>query len=94
MMASLFESGRIVELIVAGMLLEAVVLAVLYLRGRLRVPVAGLLLNLTAGACLLLALRTVLIGSDWRIAGAWLAAAGAAHAGDLVLRLRAGPGRR
>jgi hypothetical protein len=89
MMASLFESGRIVELIVAAMALEALVFAALHLRGRLRVPVAGLLLNLAAGACLLLALRTVLVGADWRVAGAWLAAAGLAHLGDLGLRLRA-----
>jgi len=87
-MASLFESGLIVELIVAGMVLEALIFAALYLRGRIGVPVAGLVLNLAAGACLLLALRTVLIGADWRIAGAWLAAAGVAHVGDLMLRLR------
>ncbi len=88
-MAELFESGRIVELIVAAMVLEALVLLALYLRGRVRVPIAGLLLNLAAGVCLLLALRAVLTGSEWSIAGAWLAAALAAHVADLALRLRA-----
>ena len=95
-MESLFESGRIVDLILALMALEALALLALAViwRHRLpdcwkqRLPVAGLLLNLAAGACLLLALRAVLTDAGWRLAGAWLTAALLAHVGDLAQRLR------
>lgn len=86
-MAELFESGRIVDLILALMALEALVFCALALAGRDRIPLAGLLLNLAAGACLLLALRAVLTGAGWTVAGVWLTAALAAHVGDLVRRL-------
>jgi hypothetical protein len=87
-MAALFESGRIVELILVAMLLEAAVLGVVGLRSRGRGPAAGLLLNLAAGGCLLLALRAVLVGGSWMAAAAWLSGALIAHVGDVVLRLR------
>jgi hypothetical protein len=45
--------------------------------------------NLCAGLCLLGALRSVLAGSAWPVCALWLAAAGAAHATDLVRRSRA-----
>ena len=50
---------------------------------------ADLVANLSAGLCLLGALRSVLAGSPWPVCALWLAAAGAAHATDLVRRLRA-----
>lgn len=87
-MTDLFESGRIVDLILILMALEALVLCVLALGSRFRLPLAGLLLNLAAGACLLLALRAVLTDSGWWLAGAWLSGALAAHISDVVLRLR------
>jgi hypothetical protein len=86
--AALFESGRIAELILAAMVLEALVLCVFALRLRGRLPLAGLLLNLAAGGCLLLALRAVLVAGGWMSVGAWLAAALVAHAADVALRLR------
>ncbi len=87
-MAELFESGRVVDLILALMMLEAVVLIALAraFPGQLRL--AGLLYNLAAGACLLLALRAVLSDAGWLVAGAWLALALVAHLADLNLRLR------
>lgn len=84
-MADWFESGRIVEWIVAGMVLEALVFAVLATRRR-GVPLAGLVLNLAAGACLLLALRAVLAGAAWTSAATWLSLALVAHVGDLIVR--------
>lgn len=87
-MAELFDSGRIVDLILALMLVEAVVICGLALIWRVRIPVAGLLLNLAAGACLLLALRAVLTGAGWALAGVWLTLALLAHVSDLVHRLR------
>lgn len=89
---ALFESGRVVDLILVVMVVEAVILGVAALVWRDRFSgiglVAGLLLNLAAGACLLLALRAVLTGAGWTVAGAWLLAALAAHLGDLFQRLR------
>lgn len=87
-MSELFESGRIVDLILLLMALEALLICALAYGLRLRLPVAGLCLNLAAGACLLLALRAVLLDSGWWLAGAWLSAALFAHLGDLWLRLR------
>jgi len=92
MMEALFASGRIAEFILVMMLAEATVFCVLaYLwRDRLwhgRLPLAGLLLNLAAGACLVLALRAVLVDAPWTLAGFWLALALAAHLGDLFRRL-------
>lgn len=88
MMAALFENGRIVDLILALMIVEGVVFCGVTLVSGKRLPVVGLLFNLAAGACLLLALRAVLTGAGWMVAAAWLAAALAAHLGDLFQRLR------
>jgi hypothetical protein len=87
-MMALFDSGRIVDLILALMVLEALIICVLAMATRYRLPVAGLLLNLAAGACLLLALRAVLTDAGWTVAGFWLALALVAHIGDLIQRLR------
>ncbi|MEE4639693.1 MAG: hypothetical protein V2J42_13225 [Wenzhouxiangella sp.] len=87
-MVELIQSGRIVDLILALMVIEAAVVCGFAFASRLRVPVAGLLLNLGAGACLLLALRSVATGAGWMAAGFWLSVALVAHVGDLFLRLR------
>ena len=87
-MAALFESGRIVDLILVLMLAEAVVIGVFAMASRYRLPVAGLLLNLAAGACLLLALRAFLTDAGWMVAGIWLTLALFAHLADLLARLR------
>lgn len=86
-MAALFESGRVVDLILAIMAIEALLFVILAISWRARLPIAGLLFNLAAGGCLLLALRAVLTGADWVVAGAWLAAALVAHVADLIQRL-------
>ena len=87
-MAALFESGRVVDLILALLVFEASLLCIAALVWRGRFPLAGLLLNIAAGGCLLLALRAVLVGAEWTVTGAWLAAAFVAHAGDLIQRFR------
>lgn len=87
-MTALFESGRIVDLILALMIAEAVIISVVVLFWRVRLPLVGLLLNLAAGACLLLALRAVITDAGWWVAGAWLFAALLAHVGDLAQRLQ------
>jgi len=87
-MAALFESGLIVDLILALMVVEAAIICAFALVWRDRLPLTGLLFNLAAGACLLLALRAVLSGAGWRMTSAWLALALVAHVADLVQRLR------
>ena len=87
MMGELFASGRIVDLILVIMIVEALVLYAFARRFGERVPLKGLLLNLAAGACLLLALRAVLTDAAWPLAAFWLGLALAAHLGDLAGRL-------
>lgn len=84
-MEAWFASGRIVDALLALVLLEAI----LFLRagrGRLLLP------NLAAGACLLLALRAALIGAPVALLGLWLGLAGIAHGVDVAGRWRAGRG--
>lgn len=82
-MAALFESGRIVDLILGMMLLEALALGIWRRRTGRGVPLPGLLTNLAAGACLLLALRAALGGDGWEMVAVWLGAGLATHVADL-----------
>jgi hypothetical protein len=83
-----FANGRIVDLILALVVVEAVVLLTYRrLTGR-GIPGMGLLTNLLAGAFLLMALRSALIESHWALTAAWLAAALIAHIADLTQRWR------
>jgi len=85
-MSELFATGRIVDAVIALMLLEALLLAVLHARhGRGPAP-ADLLPNFAAGLFLLLALRGALAGSAWPWIAASLAAALAAHLADIARR--------
>jgi hypothetical protein len=85
-MSALFASGRIVDLILALVVLEAVLLAVLHRRtGRAPAPTA-LAPNLCAGAALLVALRCALTGAWWGWVAAALLAALVAHGWDLSSR--------
>jgi hypothetical protein len=79
----LFRSGRIIDLILAAVVLEGAILWT-YRRVTGRGPrIAGLLANLASGACLLLALGLALRGAEWELTAAWLAAALLAHLADL-----------
>jgi len=88
-MRELFSSGRIVDLILGVIVIEALILLGLAVAARWRLPTFGMLMNLAAGAALLLALRSVLTDAGWLVTGAWLAAAFLAHLSDLVARVRA-----
>ncbi|RAI33033.1 hypothetical protein [Rhodoplanes serenus] len=93
-MAELFASGRVIDLVLILVVIEAVGLAVLARLTR-RVPQIGTLLpNLAAGACLLLAVRAALAGAAWPWVAAALLAALVAHLADLGTRLRAPHGLR
>jgi hypothetical protein len=85
-MSQLFASGDIVDLILALVAAEALVLTALRRWTGRGPPLRTLLGNLLAGACLLLALRTALTGAPWQATAAWLGAALAAHLWDLGQR--------
>jgi hypothetical protein len=87
-MSELFESGRIIDMLLVLLVMEAASLwAYRRISGR-GVPSRPLAANLIAGACLLLALRAALTGSGWQGIGGWLAASLIAHLEDLRLRWR------
>lgn len=77
-----------VDGVLAFAVLEALVLAVCCHRSARGPRFAELVPNLTAGLCLMLALRAALAQSGWHWMALWLACAGAAHAVDLWFRWR------
>jgi hypothetical protein len=83
----------LVDAVVAFALLELAVLVGWHALTRRGLAAAELVANLSAGLCLLGALRSVLAGASWPVCALWLAAAGVAHATDLVRRLRAAAAR-
>lgn len=83
----LLASGRIADIAIGVMLTEALLLTAVFVRAFGRLPV-GLLLNLTAGLMLLLALRAALTEGGASSIPALLVASLVAHAGDLSLRWR------
>lgn len=85
-MDDLFASGRIVDLILALVVLEGLLL--LALRRLHGIPVRPLIANLLAGACLLLALRAALVDSAWPWIALALFGALVAHMVDIVGRWR------
>jgi sugar phosphate permease len=88
-MEALFASGRVVDIALMLMALEAAGLwAYRHARGR-QFPLADLAWNLAAGACLLLALRAALTGAGWPWIALFLTAALIAHIGDFRRRLTA-----
>ena len=64
-MAAWIASGRVLDVILAGMVLEGVLLVAIW-RARRRGIAPGVLLpNLLSGMCLLLAMRAGLAGAWW-----------------------------
>jgi hypothetical protein len=85
-LGSLFASGRIVDVIIAFMALELIVLILVRKQLLPRARPAELIANIGAGAALLWALRAALVGWPWpRIALCLLIALGF-HVGELMLR--------
>jgi hypothetical protein len=87
-MEELYASGRIVFVILTGMVLELTILTVLYQRTGRGVPPRVLLPNLAAGACLVAAAGAAMRGVWWGWTGALLLAGGALHIVDLRGRWR------
>lgn len=85
-MQDLFATGRIADLILAVLVLEALAIHFHHrLTGR-GPSLARALPFLLAGACLLLAWRMAAAGLPWPLPAVLVAAAGAAHAVDLLRR--------
>jgi hypothetical protein len=87
-MADLFAGGRLVDLIIVVVAIEAAALILYWSRTRRGVAPFDLLPNLCAGAFLLLALRVTLAGGGYMMASGCLAAAGLAHLTDIYRRWR------
>jgi hypothetical protein len=85
-MEHLIASGRIVDLILGLMLLEAIAIGAYHAGTGRGIGPVDLAINLLAGVALLAALRAALTGADWRIIAAILAVAGLLHVADLSRR--------
>ena len=83
-MAAFIASGRVIDFIVAGMVLEGIGLAVWHHRTGRGIAPSVYLANLLSGMCLLLAMRVALGGAWWGWAGAFLLGALVAHLTDLA----------
>lgn len=90
LIAELVRSGRIVDIALGLILVEAALLVWLRSRRMMVALQVGAIAHLSAGACLLLALRAALTDAAWQTVALWLAGALVAHAVDLRARLRAG----
>jgi hypothetical protein len=86
-MGGLYASGRIVDLIVLLVVIEAIALLAWGRRSAGGPDAATVILALLPGALLLLALRAALTSAPWPQTALWLAASGLAHAADLRRRL-------
>ncbi len=80
-MTALFASGHAVDVVLAVMLVEMVVLI-----GRGRRPAATVVLAFAPGVLILLAVRAALTGAGWPWVAAALAASFPAHLADLRRR--------
>jgi hypothetical protein len=87
-MTDFLASAHIVDLVLAIVGLEIIVIALYWRSTRRGITPAELLPNLFAGALLLLALRLALSGYPWPWYTACLAAAGIANVADLRQRWR------
>lgn len=85
-MAELIASGRIADVILAFMVLEAAVLYAYRRRTGRGIASVDLAINLLAGASLLLALRAALVGAAWPWIAACVVAALLTHLADLGRR--------
>ncbi|KQT88835.1 hypothetical protein [Methylobacterium sp. Leaf466] len=85
-MTDLFASGRIIDVVLGLVALEAVVL-LLWCRRKGPAPFP-LLCNLASGASLMLGVRMALTDAPWPFVAACLLGALLAHACELAVRLR------
>ncbi len=87
-MDTLFASGRIVDIIIGLMIVEAAVLIAYHRATGNGITVPQILGNLLAGVCLFAAVRLALTDAPWPWIGGALTAALVAHIADLRSRWR------
>lgn len=85
-MQSLIESGRIVDIVLAVLVVEVVLLALWHRRTGRGIAALPAVLNAGAGGSLALALRAALTDSGWQWITAWLLCALVFHTADLLRR--------
>ena len=88
-MEDLFRSGRAIDIVLALTVLEAAILITLHRTTGRGVPPGDFLANLISGLCLMLALRTALVGGTWPLITLCLLASLMAHLADLRRRWHA-----
>jgi hypothetical protein len=89
-MAELFSTGFIADIILAFMALEAIALVLYKLKTNRGFTPASVFWMLLPGACLVLALRAVLVGASWQWVALAVSVSLIAHLGYLRQRLRNG----
>lgn len=85
-MNDLFQSGRVIDGIIALLLLEGLILYRYHHRTRRGPALPDIMTLVLSGVCLLLALRLALSGAAWPWLAAALLGALAAHLADLYRR--------
>lgn len=86
-MSAWFASGRIIDVILVVVALEAVGLVWWRRRTGHGLAMGDVVAQLAAGVLLMCAVRCALVGARWEWTAAFLAASGAAHVWDLVRRV-------
>lgn len=87
--AALFESGRIIDFILAFVAVEAVLLIAYARRVGIGMPLGDVIVCILPGVMLMLALRGALAEAGWPWIALCLVGALAGHLADLRRRLRA-----
>ena len=86
-------SGRVMDFALGVLALEALVLWLLRRRRQGGLGLVDVVGHLSAGALLLLAVRSAVVGAPWTWTGAFLLASFPAHVFDLQRRWRSGSAR-
>lgn len=85
---ALWDSGWLLNAVIAVTLLEAAALLVYRRVSGKGIALRDWGLNLLSGLCLMMAVRSAVLGAVWPATAAWLSAAGLAHGADLLSRWR------
>ena len=85
-MESLFTSGRVADVVLAVMAVEAIWLLARRSERSHGKRLADVVLALGPGVCLMAALRCALTGAGWPWVALWLAASFPLHLADLIRR--------
>ena len=91
MLENLIVTGRIVDIMIAFVVVEVVVLLLIHHYTGKGIAPVPLLLNVGAGGSLMLALRAVFADAAWWLVTACLVASLVFHVADLAQRWRAAP---